>query len=142
MQSVGLFEIARGYVGRAGTMISAMVVVSILLAVILVGLELVSPTYSGFGPLRPMVEATTVVLVLSCVMLLIEAIATLLPWGKSAPRAQLIVAGAVCALGASQPLIGRVSYPIFGSVPPELLVVSAAIVCAGVLRCYRSRVSA
>jgi hypothetical protein len=89
-----------------------------------------------------MVEVIKVGFVFSCVLFAVEAIATLLPWGKTAPTAQLIAAGAVCAFGASLPLIRRVSYPVFGSAPPELLVIVAAIFCAVVLRCYRGRVSA
>ena len=137
-----MFEAVLGYLKRAGIMISAMLIVAVLLAATRVALEFVSPTYSGFGPWRPVVEVTMVGSVFSCVLLVVEAIATILPWGKTAPNAQLLVAGAVCALGASLPLIKRISYPIFGSAPPEFLVIGAAILCAGVLRCYRGRASA
>lgn len=116
-------------------MILAMALTTFLVAGIRTALEFVSPTYSGFGPWRPMIEMQVISLALSCLLLIVEAVGTLLSArGTHARRGYLLTAGCISALGASGPLIGRISYPLFGLRAPDWPILLLAVIFAMAMR--------
>ncbi|QTD45776.1 hypothetical protein [Ottowia testudinis] len=123
-----------GFVGRAATMVLSMVTASFFLASLRFVLELVSPSYSAFGPTRPFLELILVVLIFSGFLCAIEIVATALHLGYTGYRPRLVSAGAICALGASGSLIDRVAHPVFGCSVPELLVIGAAVLGTFIVR--------
>ena len=126
----------RKFAARLGSMILSMSLAAAVLAAVRTLLEIaVSQTYSGFGPMRPMVELLHVVVVFSCALLIIEGVATVA--GQVGPSlVRLASAGTVCALGASEPLFRRVIHPAFGIQVSELVFIMLAIFSAATIRCW------
>jgi hypothetical protein len=137
-----MYEILRGYAARTCIMILAMGLAVFLLAGIRTVLEFISPTYSGFGPWRPMVEGLTVILVFACILLVLEAVATLIPRFRFISKICLTMAGFICALGAAEPLITRIFHSNFNFNSLELLVIIAAVIGAASIRFIGGRASA
>lgn len=116
-------------------MILAMALTTFLVAGIRTALEFVSPTYSGFGPWQPMIGIGAPLLIFSCLLLIVEAVGTLLSArGTHARRGYLLTAGCISALSASAPLIRRISYPLFGLRVPDWPILVLAIIFAMAVR--------
>lgn len=116
-------------------MILAMAPTTFLLAGISTALEFVSPTYSGFGPWQPMIAIGAALLIFSCLLLIVEAVGTLLSArGTHARRGYLLTAGCLVAFGASTGLVRRISYPLFGLNAPEWSILVLAAIFAMVVR--------
>ncbi|MFC1603303.1 hypothetical protein ACFL3U_07020, partial [Pseudomonadota bacterium] len=108
-----------------------------LITAIRVVQEHVMPTYSGFGPWRPLVELPIAVLVSSIVAQIAQFIGKLANWPELKLRSQMLALGGICGLSTISTLIRHLIWPSIVNIPYyEWLVILCILIIAIMVR-YR-----
>ena len=88
-------------------------VISFVIASVRVIQEYIAPSYSGFGPWRPMVLLPVNIVASGVIAGIIQLIASLAHWGKINKRKYLIIFGGICGAASISSLFTHTANTYF-----------------------------